>query len=570
MIKTYLINSSTAQYTDEELQWLQSNLFKAGILGDKDTGNLGYQVSEQDTPSMNVDVSIGKALVEVTISGKTFKVIVESNDVETVAIPSNVSGSDRVDAIIIRVDKDTEPNTLKTNVGTVERVNGDGPTALSDGDIDTAVSGDGWYRLADVTVEDSASSIVNGNILDQRAKCQTTSAFNISDENNPALTENDTTQGGVDQQQTSFTSAISFGEADSSGNNSKLVQSFIPTKSKIRSVELYKKANTGTYVGDVTISIQAGVSGVPSGVALATVTILNADWNNLADDSAFIAIFDSEYSGLNTSEEYFIVAESSTNDASNNPTLGGSTGNPYANGASYFQNADDGFVEIALTDLYFKTYEGIINQVVKTGDDGKIKSVLKKPIVQVYTSNDVWVKPAGLSYVIVELVGGGGGGDSCGNDDAGAGGGAGGYSKKSIDAVDLDNLETVTVGAGGTAQTNGGSSSFGSHCSATGGSGATNKGTGGSGGVGSNGDVNIKGGGGVAGDTYFGGSSTSAQSGGAGGSSVLGGGGHSKSPDSGGSTGGNYGGGGGGAASNGSSKTGGTGGSGVVIVTEFY
>lgn len=96
------------------------------------------------------------------------------------------------------------------------------------------------------------------------------------------------------------------------------------------------------------------------------------------------------------------------------------------------------------------------------------------------TTSGVWVKPANLRYVIVELVGGGGG--SGGSTDANfisGGGGGGGYAKKIIPASALGATETVTIGAGGTGgagSTNsaggvGGTTSFGSYVSATGGTG---------------------------------------------------------------------------------------------------
>jgi hypothetical protein len=74
------------------------------------------------------------------------------------------------------------------------------------------------------------------------------------------------------------------------------------------------------------------------------------------------------------------------------------------------------------------------------------------------------------------MVGGGGGGGGCYNYGGGAGA-AGGYSKKIISTSALSSTESVTVGlsgSGGAPQLpggDGGTTSFGSHCSATGGQG---------------------------------------------------------------------------------------------------
>ena len=110
-----------------------------------------------------------------------------------------------------------------------------------------------------------------------------------------------------------------------------------------------------------------------------------------------------------------------------------------------------------------------------------------------------WTKPAGCRKVIVKVVAGGGG--ATGHCESG---GAGGYSEKVIDVTAVSTV-AVTVGGGGAAAgyytvcAQGGTSSFGSYCSATGGYGANQNAshTGGHGGVGSSGDVNFLGGSGT-------------------------------------------------------------------------
>lgn len=375
-LKTFIINSSSAQYTDEEMQKVLSEMLQEGIIGNKSTGMLGFEVSERGTPDMNVEVSAGEALVEVAISGRTFKVVVSSDATETVAIASNSSGSNRVDAIIVRVDKDTEPNSLKTNVATVERVAGTGTSPLSDSAIDTAVGNDGWYRLADVTVADSETAINNSEIDDKRVKVKNTRAIEFENADNPAFGSDDITQASTDQEQTGSSSIVPVGESDAASNNVKVGQSFKPTKSKMRGVKLFKKTDTGTFTGTVTVSLQADVSGNPSGTALATVTISNADWGELADDVEFEAVFDTEYAGITIGDTYWVVIETSTTDTSNHPNIGAAGGNPYANGGLYNQNTSDGWVEIVNSDAYFKSLEGNEDQIVKTKASGKVDRTL--------------------------------------------------------------------------------------------------------------------------------------------------------------------------------------------------
>lgn len=180
--KTFFINSTVAQYTDEEFSFIQTHLLNAGILGDKVTGVLGLGVTQRAAgANMSVDVAIGKALVELTKSSITWKVVFENTAVFNVAIASNASGSNRVDAIVVRIDKDADPNLLKTNIGTIERVAGTGVSALTDGAITTALGSDGWYRLADVTVANGAVTIVNANIADTRVKVLTNESVAFKD-----------------------------------------------------------------------------------------------------------------------------------------------------------------------------------------------------------------------------------------------------------------------------------------------------------------------------------------------------------------------------------------------------
>jgi len=73
-------------------------------------------------------------------------------------------------------------------------------------------------------------------------------------------------------------------------------------------------------------------------------------------------------------------------------------------------------------------------------------------MVEVFTASGTWVKPSGLIYAEIDVVGGGGGGGggSSVNGSVGSGGGSGGYARATILASDLGATETVTVGAGGT------------------------------------------------------------------------------------------------------------------------
>ena len=181
------------------------------------------------------------------------------------------------------------------------------------------------------------------------------------------------------------------------------------------------------------------------------------------------------------------------------------------------------------------------NLVSKGGADGASAGIESQ---NVYTSTgtSTWTKPSGVTKIKVIVTGGGGGASAVGGnrlDDVGAGGASGGTSIKVIDVSSISSV-TVTVGSGGAAAaanaadnnqsttgTNGGTSSFGSHCSATGGQGGKSYYDGNSighatPGVGSGGDINLQGGHGALPILNYNGA-PHALSGGVGGSSFWGG-----------------------------------------------
>lgn len=98
--------------------------------------------------------------------------------------------------------------------------------------------------------------------------------------------------------------------------------------------------------------------------------------------------------------------------------------------------------------------------------------------VQVFTATNTYTKPAGISTILVEMVGGGGGGGGCATaatNSAAAGGGSGAnYARKLITNPSATHAVTVGAkGAGGTAGANDGGngtqSSFDALCIAKGG-----------------------------------------------------------------------------------------------------
>jgi hypothetical protein len=214
--------------------------------------------------------------------------------------------------------------------------------------------------------------------------------------------------------------------------------------------------------------------------------------------------------------------------------------------------------------------------------------------IQTFTADGTYTPTAGTTKVLVYVVGGGGAGGGANgagaNTSSAGGGGGGGATSIKFISTGLGSTETVTVGAGGVGNSTtnggaGGTTSFGSHATATGGSG----GKGGSGaGVAADRSVRLREGGaggsissgvgdvlisGQAGGKGVAGSETDATSvaAGEGGSSHLGGGAYGIDGLDNGIDAVGYGGGGGGGSSFNTTgnRSGGNGADGVVVIYEY-
>lgn len=174
----------------------------------------------------------------------------------------------------------------------------------------------------------------------------------------------------TDQSQATQNTALKVGEADATTKNRRIAQSFVAGKTPIQSVKLWKKANTGTFVGDVVVSIQADNAGNPSGVSLASVTILNAVYNALTAETEFTATFASALT-LTLGSTYWIVVTPSTADNANYMNLGYQNTNVYASGLLKSYNTTDGHTAVT-GDLYFVTVINPNGQVATVDSNNKL------------------------------------------------------------------------------------------------------------------------------------------------------------------------------------------------------
>jgi hypothetical protein len=178
----------------------------------------------------------------------------------------------------------------------------------------------------------------------------------------------------TDQTQTTQNGTIEFGVANTTGNKNIICQSFIPSKTKIRGVKLYKIANTGTFTGDVEIEILNNDAGSPGEDSLGFGSITNATYNALSVGE-FEILLSSELS-LVAGTTYWIKVSSTTSDSSNHPNLGTNTAGGYTSGSVKYYNVTDGYVAIANIDLYFKTLQGKGSQIPQNNQDGTSKDMI--------------------------------------------------------------------------------------------------------------------------------------------------------------------------------------------------
>lgn len=418
--RVFFLNSNVAQYGEEELNSIQKFLFGQGILNTVGSSwedwiaNGDLKVTQRGAgANMSVDVSAGWSLLNTTRNSITFKVFCQSIGVTNLAVSSNATGSNRVDAVIMRVSRSATPNTTTNNVVTLQLLTGTSSVALTDGAITTAIGSDDFIRLANITVPNGAVTVVNANISDTRVRSATSSIFKQAPEmlefkvlatdpstvnlaegfawfnstshtlnfwngsavkqlggSSSFLSADDAVIDGTDQVQTTANGTQTFGAVNSTTNANKIDQSFITARGSISGVKLFKQADSGTFTGTVTVELYADSAGSPTGSALATVTLSNAQWLARAVGE-FTATFGTPYAST-SGATYHILISASTADNTNHPNLGTNTAGGYASGSVQRWNTTDGYVAIATIDLYFKTLHTVTGKVAKTDATGKI------------------------------------------------------------------------------------------------------------------------------------------------------------------------------------------------------
>jgi hypothetical protein len=160
-----LRTGATSHPEDSVLQLITDAIYSSGVIT-KAASTTHFLIQAQGTPDMTVKVKAGRAYIKGA-SGNAYPVLSDTDT--SVAIGANGSGSTRVDAVVLYIDKGASANSDASNIAKLMVVQGT-ISAPSDGTIQSAVGASNPFtRLADVSVSSGATSIVSGNITDQRA-----------------------------------------------------------------------------------------------------------------------------------------------------------------------------------------------------------------------------------------------------------------------------------------------------------------------------------------------------------------------------------------------------------------
>jgi hypothetical protein len=158
-------SGGTGGVSDADLSNIALNFFSKGVAKPDD-----YKVEQQATPNMTVKVNTGEAYVANSATTMLYNTVLDA--IANVTIAANAAGNPRIDAVVIKIDVGVTPNNFANNVASLVAVQGTAaasPSAPTDSAIQAAVGGSNpFYRLANVTVANGATSITTANIANTR------------------------------------------------------------------------------------------------------------------------------------------------------------------------------------------------------------------------------------------------------------------------------------------------------------------------------------------------------------------------------------------------------------------
>lgn len=179
--KVSYVNGATI-YDDQDVAQLQTDFVTEGVADGTGSGT-DVQVSQRAAgANMSVDIAVGRVYVDITWSGRTLKVRIDNLAIANAVVDANSSGSNRIDAALAVIDTTVTPNAAGSNIGTLtvlKNTTGTPTVTMSDGAITGLLGHANWYRIANITVANGATSITNANISDTRQSVGWKNVFSI-------------------------------------------------------------------------------------------------------------------------------------------------------------------------------------------------------------------------------------------------------------------------------------------------------------------------------------------------------------------------------------------------------
>lgn len=176
--KVFFLNSTLADYGEEEFNYIQKFLLQQGILNTQGADYNDFadlKVTQNGAGNMSVNVAVGVAVLNTVRSGVTFKIFVSNQAIANLVVANNATGSNRIDPVILKISRTTEPNALMNNVATLQVLTGTGVSAMTDNAIQSAIGADyDFIRLANLTVTNGDTQILTADIADARVRCYST------------------------------------------------------------------------------------------------------------------------------------------------------------------------------------------------------------------------------------------------------------------------------------------------------------------------------------------------------------------------------------------------------------
>ena len=167
------IKTGMSQCDEEDLQGLARTRIKISGVVDRSLDH--FKVEAESPASKNIKINSGEAWVhgEPTDNLSDIQLGIMASD-GTLTVSDNISGNDRIDAVVLHWDTNTVPDATASNLFDITIVEGTPaatPTAPSDSDVETDIGTDkGWIRLANIAVANGFTQITDTEITDKRVQ----------------------------------------------------------------------------------------------------------------------------------------------------------------------------------------------------------------------------------------------------------------------------------------------------------------------------------------------------------------------------------------------------------------